>query len=298
VAQGTISRVVVGTDFSRSSEAMRSRVVRLPLEARASVLLAHVAPEGLPVKLAAQVAGSAKLALEREVEALQQALTACGQGEVSVAGELLHGKPERALGAVCKSERAQYLILGRRGQRTLRDQVLGSTVERVIRTSQVPVLVVAGKTRGSYAHPLIALDLEEASKRALELSLQLLGPSAPKVHLIHAYEHSYEMVMRHYQAPVDELRSYRQQSKEQARAKAKDMLSHFGPPGERGRFELHLSAEDPRRAILHVAEVLRADLIGLGTSARRGVGHFLMGSVAEGVLRRASCDVLVTQQRT
>jgi len=41
-----------------------------------------------------------------------------------------------------------------------------------------------------------------------------------------------------------------------------------------------------------VAEARHADLIILGTSGRRGIGKFILGSVAEEILRRAKCPVL------
>jgi len=41
-----------------------------------------------------------------------------------------------------------------------------------------------------------------------------------------------------------------------------------------------------------VAEAKHADLIILGTSGRRGIGKFILGSVAEEILRRATCPVL------
>ena len=43
------------------------------------------------------------------------------------------------------------------------------------------------------------------------------------------------------------------------------------------------------------AEVFAADLIVMGTHGRRGLKHFLLGSVAEVVLREASIPVLVVR---
>jgi nucleotide-binding universal stress UspA family protein len=51
-------------------------------------------------------------------------------------------------------------------------------------------------------------------------------------------------------------------------------------------------ASDVADAILHRAAALPADLIVQGTHGRSGLGHLLLGSVAEKVLRRASCAVL------
>jgi len=41
-----------------------------------------------------------------------------------------------------------------------------------------------------------------------------------------------------------------------------------------------------------VADEKKADLIVVGTSGRRGIGKFVLGSVAEEILRRAKCPVL------
>lgn len=48
--------------------------------------------------------------------------------------------------------------------------------------------------------------------------------------------------------------------------------------------------------ILAEAEAWRADLIIMGTHGRTGLAHFLNGSVAERVVRRAHCPVLITHE--
>jgi nucleotide-binding universal stress UspA family protein len=49
---------------------------------------------------------------------------------------------------------------------------------------------------------------------------------------------------------------------------------------------------DPAAAIVRVAEEDSADLIVMSTHGRTGVTRFLMGSVAEEVVRKATCPVL------
>lgn len=53
---------------------------------------------------------------------------------------------------------------------------------------------------------------------------------------------------------------------------------------------------NPRREILKIAESEAIDLIVIGTHGRRGFSRFIHGSVAEHVVRHASCSVLSVKQ--
>jgi nucleotide-binding universal stress UspA family protein len=53
----------------------------------------------------------------------------------------------------------------------------------------------------------------------------------------------------------------------------------------------------PAEALLNVAREFGADLIAVGTHGRRGLSHLLLGSVAEEVMRKASCSVLIARAR-
>jgi nucleotide-binding universal stress UspA family protein len=53
---------------------------------------------------------------------------------------------------------------------------------------------------------------------------------------------------------------------------------------------------DPRREILEEAKAWGADLIVVGSHGRTGVERWLLGSVAEHVVRHASCSVEVVRQ--
>jgi nucleotide-binding universal stress UspA family protein len=55
----------------------------------------------------------------------------------------------------------------------------------------------------------------------------------------------------------------------------------------------HIRAGAPHKGILQVAAEIDADLIVVGTHKRTGIRRFILGSVAERVLRDAHCPVLV-----
>lgn len=62
---------------------------------------------------------------------------------------------------------------------------------------------------------------------------------------------------------------------------------------------LHIYAKvgKPKDEILATAAECNADLIILGTHGRVGFDHFISGSVAEGVVRKAKCPVLIIPNR-
>ncbi len=61
------------------------------------------------------------------------------------------------------------------------------------------------------------------------------------------------------------------------------------------RVEHRLAEGDPAEEILGLSETLRCDLIVMGTHGRTGLGRLLTGSVAEEVMRKAMCPVLVVK---
>jgi universal stress protein A len=56
--------------------------------------------------------------------------------------------------------------------------------------------------------------------------------------------------------------------------------------------EYRLEDGDPAAVIVRLAREIPADLIVMGTHGRKALGHLLLGSVAEHVIRHAPCPVL------
>ncbi len=67
------------------------------------------------------------------------------------------------------------------------------------------------------------------------------------------------------------------------------------PPDENVQYEHRLLLGDPAEMIVQLADEEKADLIVMGTHGRSGLSRLLMGSVAEAVVREASCPVLTVK---
>jgi nucleotide-binding universal stress UspA family protein len=79
---------------------------------------------------------------------------------------------------------------------------------------------------------------------------------------------------------------------EEIRAEAEEQLQQLAVPQDDVRMERRLEMGDAPGEILRVATEIGASLIVMGTHGRTGIGRLLMGSVAEQVVRRATCPVV------
>jgi nucleotide-binding universal stress UspA family protein len=64
-------------------------------------------------------------------------------------------------------------------------------------------------------------------------------------------------------------------------------------PASNIRVISHVLVDRPMLGLTSLASALEAELIVVGTHGRNGVARWLLGSVAEGVVRQATCPVLV-----
>ena len=67
---------------------------------------------------------------------------------------------------------------------------------------------------------------------------------------------------------------------------------------DRVHFFVHARIGKPAEEILGVARDVGADMIIIGTKGRTGVEHYMLGSVAEKVVREAGCAVIVARAKT
>jgi len=142
-----------------------------------------------------------------------------------------------------------------------------------------------------YTHILVPVDGSEVSAAALREALKLAKEQDAKLRLTHVYEPMSHVVA---EGSVDLTPAIRRQG-EQLLAEALTQARAFGVEAT-----TVLVAAGSRRvpaAIVEEAAAAGADLIAMGTHGRRGVERLLLGSVAEGVARRATVSVLLIRPR-
>ncbi len=145
---------------------------------------------------------------------------------------------------------------------------------------------------------LVAHDFSENGQRAAEVAASDLERAGGELHIVHVY--SVPSVPLSYEwGGVDAIYA---SSHELETALKTDVVRTLENAAERlrethPRLEIftHVHAGQPSQAILTAADELGADRIIVGSAGRTGLSHFLLGSVAERVVRLARCPVLVVK---
>ena len=185
---------------------------------------------------------------------------------------------DAATGILARSETADLILMSRHGRGGLGRWLMGGVAGKVVRSSHRPVLVLPATSllEPKLDRIMVCLDGSDTADKAFTLALELARVAGARLLL-------YCFVRIIYTAP--ELVEM-----ELADARAQVAAKQLAHPD--------LVAEVLVRTAHHndipdCAQEWEADLIVVGSHGRRGVGRWLLGSVAEDTIHYARTPVLV-----
>jgi nucleotide-binding universal stress UspA family protein len=142
---------------------------------------------------------------------------------------------------------------------------------------------MAGKEESMHATKILfPTDFSELSQSALAHAAALAHDTGAKLLIAHVEEppQAYGGAEAYYALPEFDDESLRER------------LLAVVPPDPDVQYDHRLLIGDPAAEIVHLAAREQVDLIVMGTHGRTGLMRLIMGSVAEAVVRRATCPVL------
>jgi nucleotide-binding universal stress UspA family protein len=144
-----------------------------------------------------------------------------------------------------------------------------------------------------FRHILAPTDFSEYSKQAVSSALELAKKFGAKLSILHVVE-----------LPPYPVEGYVPPSltttfMEDLEREASQELAQLAPEAESTGVEVArlVTVGSPYRKILDMAEADGVDLIVMATAGRTGFSRLVMGSIAERVVRTASCPVLTIRPR-
>jgi nucleotide-binding universal stress UspA family protein len=214
----------------------------------------------------------------------------------TITTELIYGRPVHVIRRYVETHGIDEVVLGSRGLDGTARLLLGSVAETVVRRVPVPVTVIRPTDKGDKdgSHPLehilVPFDRSVCSRNALEYAFERF-PDATitalfvKSSLFEAYE------------PIesgDDLDEViaEDEATEQETHEVFEIVRHLADRNGRD-VETATEEGDPSRGILTWIDENDVDHVVLGCHGRDGVARWLLGSVAETVVRRAPAPVTV-----
>jgi nucleotide-binding universal stress UspA family protein len=202
-----------------------------------------------------------------------------GPGQIQLTAE----SPAWGLVDLARRIGAGLLVLGAAEGGALHRVLLGSTASGVLRQAPCPVLAVRKAATFPPQRVEIAVDLSPVSAQALKQGLHLLSglgvdPAATEALFV--------------LSPLEVASSMHFSAEQVERFAAEELGRFLAAQGA------HLAASRvrvgyPLDEILATLDERKVDLAILGTHGRKGFERLMVGSVAAGVVHRATCNLLV-----
>lgn len=136
---------------------------------------------------------------------------------------------------------------------------------------------------------VVPTDFSELGNAAVPVAFRLAKDQGARVILFHALVTAVPFYWEFYTPALSP------KDVESLEARSREKLLDLVPAAHRDKvpFEVLLRHGDPSTEICALAKSNMASLIVISSHGRSGVGRFLIGSVAERVVRHSSCPVLV-----
>lgn len=172
----------------------------------------------------------------------------------------------------CKELDIDFIIMGSHGASGLKEMFVGSNAEKVVRTSEVPVLVIKKEHHSFDVTDFVfASDFKNDNKKTYEQAVKFAESFGSKIHLL--------LVI----TSGNFLTSY------EAKSRIDDFIS--GQTFKNYTITIH-NDTTVEQGILNVSKDLDADLIGISTHGRQGIAHFFNGSISEDLVNHAKRPVI------
>jgi nucleotide-binding universal stress UspA family protein len=289
-----IKLILAATDFSVNAASGVHRAARLASEHAAGLSLLHVVPEEVlsefreifrsSVYVEQHVLEDARRRLEALAEDLRP-IANCAPECFTRVGNVL----EEVLTA---SDYSDLLVFGAHGSRPLRDLLIGTTAERLLRKSRRPMLVAKQDAVSPYRRVIVPVDFSVHSISALRCARQI----APAVELLifHVYECSYESELHAANVRGQTIEQYHTDRRNQALSNIESLRDRTLASG--AGTTITVECGNAKTGIAGKAAELGCDLIVMGKQGRTFLGEFFLGGVTRHTVARARCDVAVVPE--
>lgn len=270
-----MKKILVPTDFSKEAEYALKVAAQLAKTYGSEIYLLHlidlplqqVDPLSTPSELPA-----AMFFMEMANKKIEALMASNYLEGLKVNVTIKPDNPFNGIINVCKKNKINMVIMGSHGATGIREVFIGSIAEKVVRHSDIPVMVIK-KDHANFKvkHIVFASDFKKESKHTYKQAIDIAKLFKAKIHLL--------MV----NTPTSFITTSDANRRMQGFVKGiafKDYTMNI------------YNDESIESGILNFANEIKADLIGISTHGRQGLSHFINGSLSEDLVNHAKKPVL------
>ncbi|WP_370402090.1 universal stress protein [Sulfitobacter sp. JB4-11] len=259
-----MKNIVVASDLSERSEPAVQRAINLAAASGARLTVVHVVDDSMPSGLSDQLLAGANALLSDQVAQEMEG------SDVTTDIKVVTGDVFEAVNEVVDQTNADLLVVGIHRRRKFFDQVRETTVEHIIRSSSVPVLLAMAPGNDPYVRVLGGVDLS----KVCAATLHKIGMVAPKaeLNLFHAHEISFR----------------KEAERDYETWQAMHVLPENLPPPT----FVEGTAVD---ALHELMDGKSFDLLAIGAHTRSNAGRYILGSLSAGLIRNPPCDLMLAK---
>jgi nucleotide-binding universal stress UspA family protein len=184
------------------------------------------------------------------------------------------GSPTIAIKEMIKDEKIDLLVMGSNGASGIDEILIGSNTEKVVRHSDVPVLVVKQDFEKLEINDIVfASNFEEENLNAFKNAKTFADSFDAQLHLLYV------------NLPGNQFYSSEEITLQIKKFLDKAKMSDFENIKIYNDYTIELG-------VINGAKSLKADLIAMPTHGRKGLSHFFNGSIGEDVVNHSTLPVI------
>lgn len=228
---------------------------------------------------------------------LDSSVNILSSAQAKISTALEEGYPDRTIVAAAVESGADLIVMGARGLTGINALVIGSVTRSVAINSLKSVLVTKGVYQESRSKlkVLFATDGSGYSDATMRLLTSLPFPDNTEVTILNVMQSPLSDIPERFILEIDDrVKQDLIKARTMEYTESEKILEHTGKYMSK-RFLITRTLTkvgDPYFEILHEAEMLKPDIIAVGSSGMRGVKGIL-GSVSRDIVIHSPCSVLI-----
>jgi len=293
------AKLLCPLDFSHGSEFALFYANKLAETIDAEVHCVHVidpTPYGTLMEGAYVSSGSVQASIDRIEEHVKEefnkTLDKYELLHLEAQGHFLHGDPAQEVIKLADELEVEYIVMATHGRTGFDNWVFGSTCEKIVRLSHVPIITLKHPTdecsvkdvHVAFDRILCPLDFSDFSKKALGPATDLCRRFGATLVLAHAVDNRLEY-------PLLEP-GLGMQSMDHFETDANKYLDEIASGIEGITVETLVESGNPYKVLVDIMDNDAIDFVVMTTHGYRGLTHLLLGSNAERLVKLAPCPVL------